>query len=117
MLDLYYPWIFGLGGLLIAVSLFVWSLSSGDRGRVIGAVIGAVIGGGAGYVILTASNQSGIASVNGFLFSIALGAIVAGLVIYGILSTTRRAAALLTAGTMIAAAVAVSQLAVALTGE
>jgi hypothetical protein len=116
-MELNWAWILGICGVLAALALAAWSLSSGSRARIIGAVIGAVVGAGAGYGIMAASDQPGLASAQGFLFAVVLGAIAAGLVIYGLLSRTRRAAALVTAGTMIAAAVAVGQLAVALTRE
>jgi hypothetical protein len=113
-MDLNWPWILGIGASLIAVSLLASAVYSGSRRQITGAVVGGVVGAVAGYLILRASKQPGMASLTGSLFSLVLGAIALGLAILGIFSKTWRAAALVTAGTMIAASVAVAQLMVAL---
>lgn len=107
--------VLGILGLLVAVGLVAWSLRAGSRTPVIGAVTGCIVGAGFGVLILTAANQPGLASLVGFVLSIVLGAMALGLAAFGLISKSHRAAALLATGTMVAAAVAASQLLVAAT--
>ena len=108
-------WAIALGGvgLLVIVGVVAWCVRGGNGRRILGAVGGSAFGLGSGFVILSASNQSGIASIAGFGLSILLGMIVLGLGILGVFSQRNRVTAFVTAGTMLAGAVAASQLLVA----
>ena len=73
-------WAIALGGvgLLVIVGVVAWCVRGGNGRRILGAVGGSAFGLGSGFVILSASNQSGIASIAGFGLSILLGMIVLG---------------------------------------
>jgi len=110
-------WAIALGsvGLLVIVGVVAWTIRGGNGWRILGAVGGSVFGVGSGLVILSASNQSGMASIAGFGLSVLLGMIGLGLGIFGMFSQRHRVTAFVTAGTMLAGAVAASQLLVAAT--
>lgn len=105
-----WPVTLGIVALLVVFVVIVWCVRGGNRGHILGAVGGGVFGVGSGFVILGASNQSGVASLAGFGLSIVLGMIVLALAVFGVVSRRHRVMALVAAVTMLAGAVAGSQL-------
>ena len=103
-----------LGGIAV-LGLVFWAVRSGSRPNIVAAMVGTGLGLGGGLLIHQQANQPGIASINGFFVSALLAVGVAAVVILGIVSTRRRTVAFLVAGTMVAGAVASSQLLVAAT--
>ena len=97
-----------------AAALLVWSARSGNRSRLTAAVVACLAGSVSGWLILAAANQSGIASTQGFGLSLVLGAVVLGLVVFGIAAKRHRVTAFVAAALLALSAIAASQLFVAL---
>ena len=117
MMDLNWAITLGILALLVVLGVIAWCVRGGNGRHILGAVAGSVFGSGSGFVILGASNQSGMASLEGFGLSILLGMIILALGIFGMISQRHRVVAFVVAGTMLAGAVASSQLLVAATRD
>jgi hypothetical protein len=94
--------------------VFAWLAARRDGAGLVAATLASIAGLASGAFILNQANQPGMASLNGFLASVALGLVVIAVLIVAALRPRVRVAALAACASLVLSAVIGSQLLVLL---